>query len=191
MLLIFKHQVPAIVLLVVVFIVVQLTLGVAIPTDHRKHAQRRHGQLSDEEHYHGGGEHNVDYDHEAFLGGDEQADEFDQLTPEESKARLTKIIERMDSNHDGNITETELKAWIFQSQHRYLDEDVQRQWNTHTGNKPDAKVITWESFKLKTYGFLEEAHKQPDDMNTYHNMLKFVYCFGLWNLFINFLCLPL
>jgi hypothetical protein len=32
-------------------------------------------------------EHNLDYDHEAFLGKD-QADEFKQLTPEESKARL-------------------------------------------------------------------------------------------------------
>ena len=31
-------------------------------------------------------EHNPDYDHDAFLG--DEADEFDKLTPEESKERL-------------------------------------------------------------------------------------------------------
>lgn len=184
---ILKLQVPAIILLIL--IVVQATIGVAIPTDHGKHGQRRHGRLSDEEHYQSGDEHNIDYDHEAFLGSDTQADEFDQLTPEESKARLTKIIERMDSNHDGNITEAELKTWIFQSQHRYLNEDVQRQWNTHTEKKSDTKVITWENFKLKTYGFLEIAQKQPEDVNTYQNMLKFVNFFVLSKHLFNLFCL--
>ena len=33
------------------------------------------------------GEHNEDYDHDAFLGRD-QADEFDELSPEESQERL-------------------------------------------------------------------------------------------------------
>lgn len=42
--------------------------------------------LSDEEHEQNG-EHNSDYDHEAFLGHDE-AETFDQLSPEESRARL-------------------------------------------------------------------------------------------------------
>ena len=40
----------------------------------------------DEKHYEGE-EHNAEYDHEAFLGKDE-AKEFDELTPEESKKRL-------------------------------------------------------------------------------------------------------
>ena len=43
-------------------------------------------KLSDEEHFVEGTEHNPDYDHEAFLG--EDAKEFDELTPEESKERL-------------------------------------------------------------------------------------------------------
>jgi hypothetical protein len=33
-----------------------------------------------------GEEHNPDYDHEAFLG--QEAEEFDNLTPEESQKRL-------------------------------------------------------------------------------------------------------
>ena len=47
---------------------------------------RRDGKLSDQEHYDEKGEHNAEYDHEAFLG--KQKKSFDQLTPEESKERL-------------------------------------------------------------------------------------------------------
>lgn len=47
---------------------------------------RRDGKLSDQEHYDEKGEHNAEYDHEAFLG--KQKKSFDQLTPEESKKRL-------------------------------------------------------------------------------------------------------
>lgn len=43
-------------------------------------------KLSEAEHEHEG-EHNTDYDHEAFLGKDE-AKTFDQLTPDESRERL-------------------------------------------------------------------------------------------------------
>ena len=43
-------------------------------------------ELSDEDHF-SDDEHNPEYDHEAFLGKDE-AKEFDDLSPEESKERL-------------------------------------------------------------------------------------------------------
>ena len=42
--------------------------------------------LSDQDHYDGAHEHNVEYDHEAFLG--DEANEFDDLSPEESKEKL-------------------------------------------------------------------------------------------------------
>ena len=51
------------------------------PTD-----KRGPKDLSEEEHW-DGEEHNEDYDHEAFLGK-EEADEFDNLPPEEAKRRL-------------------------------------------------------------------------------------------------------
>lgn len=54
------------------------------PTEHPTRGPPK--DLSDQEHYEGDG-HNADYDHEAFLGKD-QAKEFDNLTPEESKRRL-------------------------------------------------------------------------------------------------------
>ena len=46
----------------------------------------RSQKLSDEEHFAEGEDHNPDYDHEAFLG--DEAKEFDELSPEESKERL-------------------------------------------------------------------------------------------------------
>ena len=46
-----------------------------------------------------------------FLGVDE-AREFDQLPPEESKARLGKIVDRIDSNEDGYVTLDEMRDWI-------------------------------------------------------------------------------
>lgn len=44
------------------------------------------GKLSEQEHYDKEGQHNSEYDHEAFLG--KQKKTFDQLTLEESKERL-------------------------------------------------------------------------------------------------------
>lgn len=55
------------------------------PTDHAKRGPPK--DLSDKDHYEEGNEHNAEYDHEAFLGK-EEAKEFDQLSPEESKRRL-------------------------------------------------------------------------------------------------------
>lgn len=44
-------------------------------------------ELSEEPHAEEG-QHNAEYDHEAFLGK-EEAKEFDKLTPDESKNRLS------------------------------------------------------------------------------------------------------
>ncbi len=47
--------------------------------------------MSKEAHFGGEGEeHNVKYDHEAFLGKDEAA-KYDELTPEQSKDRLGSV----------------------------------------------------------------------------------------------------
>lgn len=51
-------------------------------------------KLSHKEHFHDGQEHDYDYDHEAFLGADE-AREFDQLAPEESRARLGQSLTKL------------------------------------------------------------------------------------------------
>ncbi|KAL1483410.1 hypothetical protein MTO96_033217 [Rhipicephalus appendiculatus] len=104
-----------------------LSLTIAIPKEeHRKiHTPK---PLSDEQHYKeedGETEHNPDYDHEAFLG-EEAAKTFDQLSPEESKERLLKIVEKIDKDTDGYVTQQELEDWIKHTQKRYIRDDVRK-----------------------------------------------------------------
>ena len=55
--------------------------------------------LSKESHLeHLDGDHDQDFDHKAFLG--EEAEEFRELTPEESKERLKPIVVKIDMNND-------------------------------------------------------------------------------------------
>lgn len=61
------------------------------------------------------GEHNSEFDHEAILGSVKTAEEFDQLSPEESKRRLLELVIAMDLNKDEFIDRHELKAHILRS----------------------------------------------------------------------------
>lgn len=127
-----------------------LTLGLAIPKPEDKKSRVIEKTLSDEEHYGKEEEHNVDYDHDAFLG--DEAKSFDELTPEESRNRLGKIVEKIDKNKDGFVTQQELKDWIQFTQKRYILEDADKQWKNHN---PDQKEnISWEEYKKSTYGYL-------------------------------------
>jgi len=139
------------------------------PADEEKKSRVMHTELSDEDHF-AGHEHNPDYDHEAFLGDDE-ADEFDHLPPEESKRRLGVIIDKIDSDTDGFITVPELQQWIEYSQKRYIKDDVKRQWESHNPkNKPE---ITWDEYKKMVYGFLDaEGAEQDDDSDSYADMQR-------------------
>lgn len=93
-----------------------LAVGASVPTD-----KRRPKDLSDEKHYVGdvNKDHNADYDHDAFLGS-EEAQTFDQLPPGEAKRRLGVIVERIDTNGDGGVTEQELKEWVRHVARRYV-----------------------------------------------------------------------
>lgn len=43
------------------------------------------------------------------------ANEFDELSPEESKKRLKVLAIKMDVNKDGYVTMAELSSWVRQS----------------------------------------------------------------------------
>ncbi|XP_061736455.1 reticulocalbin-1 isoform X2 [Nerophis ophidion] len=102
------------------------------------------------------------YDHEAFLGK-EEARTFDQLTPEESKDRLGKIVERIDSDSNGFITTDELKAWIKRVQKRYVYENVAKVWTDYDLNKDNK--ISWEEYKQATYANPEEFDDATDQFS--------------------------
>ncbi|XP_023259850.1 reticulocalbin-1-like [Seriola lalandi dorsalis] len=111
------------------------------------------------------------YDHEAFLGK-EEAKTFDQLTPEESKDRLGKIVDRIDSDGNGYITTAELKAWIKRVQKRYVYENVAKVWTDYDLNKDNK--ISWDEYKQATYGYYlanPEEFEDATDQFSFKKML--------------------
>ncbi|XP_069765228.1 reticulocalbin-3 isoform X2 [Narcine bancroftii] len=113
------------------------------------------------------------FDHEAFLGK-EGAKTFDQLTPEESKERLGKIVDRIDQDQDGLVTVDELTAWIKRAQNRYIDENVKRHWKDYDLNQ-DGKV-SWDEYKNTTYGYYMGEDftdiSDAEDKASYRKMLR-------------------
>lgn len=139
----------------------------AIPKPDDDHKKRVYDKkLSDQQHE-TNGFHNADYDHEAILGRDDAKD-FDQLSPEESKERLGKIVEKMDKDKDGHITELELKEWIKYVQDRYVIKDTDDRWKEY---ELGSNNLDWENFKKRTYGFTEEDLAPNDERAVYKEMI--------------------
>jgi hypothetical protein len=78
------------------FLVLLPALVITKSVDGDHHSERvLHGKkLVNGEHEGEEGEHDEDYDHQAFLG--DEAEEFDHLTPEESQSRLSAIVDKID-----------------------------------------------------------------------------------------------
>ena len=74
--------------------------------------------LSQESHFDDLGVHNAEFDHKAFLG--DQAQEFKNLSPEESKEKLGTIALKIDANKDNFIDVDELTKWIKETQNRSI-----------------------------------------------------------------------
>merc|ERR1719430_3055708 len=88
--------------------------------------------------------------------GAEDAHEFDDLDPEESKRRLSIIVDKIDNDKDGLVTL----------------EDVERQWVQHNQDGKDA--IGWEEYRTLVYGFLDDNTEEHDvseeDNESYRKM---------------------
>eukprot|EP00092_Neocalanus_flemingeri_P017512 GFUD01018945.1.p1 GENE.GFUD01018945.1~~GFUD01018945.1.p1 ORF type:complete len:323 (+),score=114.28 GFUD01018945.1:52-1020(+) len=125
--------------------------------DHEKDHDRviQGKPLSDKEH----DDYDHEYDHDAFLG--DEASEFDDLTPEESQRRLGMIVDKIDTDNDGQVSIDELQKWIKFTQTRYIGEDVERQWESH---KPESKdTVNWGEYRHNVYGFLDEEDSEQED----------------------------
>ncbi|KAK6191750.1 hypothetical protein SNE40_003354 [Patella caerulea] len=151
------------------FLLIIVVVASAIPTkadDQKKRVKEK--SLSDESHSENG-EHNSDYDHEAFLGKEERQT-FDQLSPEESRDRLGKIIEKIDKNSDGFVSEDELKDWIQYVQKRYITSDTERMWKDY--DVSDTNEITWNAYMKRTYGYGDAGEpKEGDAVYEYRDMI--------------------
>ncbi|XP_069057085.1 reticulocalbin-3 isoform X2 [Pleurodeles waltl] len=154
-------------LAVLCFLALATSPVVSKPTQEKKGRVHQGKDLSDHQH---DDSKDFQYDHEAFLGK-EEAKTFDQLTPEESKERLGKIVIKIDKNQDGVVTHEELKDWIQHTQNRYIYENVNKHWSDYDQNGDDR--IAWEEYKNTTYGYYagEEFNDLPDK-ETYRNMMK-------------------
>ncbi|XP_071389332.1 calumenin-A [Centroberyx affinis] len=108
---------------------------------------------------------NYEYDHEAFLGH-EEAKSFDDLTPEESQHRLGFIVDKIDDNKDGFVTEEELKIWIKNAQKRYIYDNVDKQWKDFDVNSDG--LISLEEYNNVTYGTYQD---EPDSEYDHKKML--------------------
>ncbi|XP_035227343.1 calumenin-A-like [Stegodyphus dumicola] len=137
--------------LVAVFFTVD---GLVIPKYDGSSKRVHENFLSDEDHYNSEELHNPEYDHEAFLGENE-AKKFDDLSPEESKRRLGKIVDKIDADKDGFVSMQELKDWIQHTQRRYIIDDSERQWKNLNPN--DEPEVTWKTYRKVTYGYTEDA----------------------------------
>jgi len=100
------------------------------------------------------GEHNDEFDHEAFLG--DEADQFRHLTPEEAKAKLSIIVDKIDINNDTLITEEELTVWIRDTAKRSVARRTEDFWKR---SNPEKKTeISWDEYRAIQYGFLTDGH---------------------------------
>ncbi|KAJ8402561.1 hypothetical protein AAFF_G00366440 [Aldrovandia affinis] len=141
-----------------------VAVAVAVPSQEKR--VHHHSDLSDHAH---GDSYSYQYDHEAFLGK-EEAKTFDQLTSEESRDRLGKIVDRIDTDGNGLVSHMELHHWIKHRQRRYIEEDVDKQWKEYDLNND--RQVTWEEYKNKTYGyFLDEKFDDVDEKASYKSML--------------------
>ncbi|XP_062388192.1 reticulocalbin-3 isoform X2 [Sardina pilchardus] len=152
-------------LLLLATLTVMVGVTLTVPAQEKRvHHQR---DLSDHAHDDSDG---YQYDHEAFLGK-EESKTFDQLSPEESKVRLGKIVERIDTDKDGLVSHSELHYWIKHRQRKYIEENVDKHWKEYDQNK-DGK-IAWEEYKNTTYGYyLNDEFEDVADKASYKTMLK-------------------
>ncbi|MCL4126530.1 UNVERIFIED_CONTAM: hypothetical protein GTU68_061764 [Idotea baltica] len=156
-----KHKMAFQTLIVTLCLSFALCAAFEKPLEDEKKSRIINNELSDEDHF-VGEDHNLDYDHEAFLG-DEEAREFDHLSPEESIERLSKIVDKVDADEDGFVTQDELKNWIEYNQKKYIVQDVQQQWNSHNPKNKDN--ISWEEYKTIVYGFMENMDQNDIESN--------------------------
>jgi len=148
-----------------IFYLFTITVSILVaPTSQAAHAARKAGHqeraedgaFSPRDHAHHGGadEHDDHFDHEAILGSKKDAEEFDDLPPEEAKRRLRVLLTKMDRNGDENIDRNELYAWILRSFKSLSEEDSKDRFED--ADEDEDSFVTWEEYKSEEYDFDEE-----------------------------------
>lgn len=61
------------------------------------------------------------------------------------------IVDKIDKDKDGEVTEPELKEWIQYVQRRYIVTDTDRMWKDHAPDEDNS--LSWESYQKRTFGY--------------------------------------
>ena len=94
------------------------------------------------------------------------------LSFEESLRRLAVVVDKIDLDGNGNITEKELNDWIIFLASRYAREDASKQFKKMDIDN-DGRVH-WDEYKKTMYGFLtaDELSGKSSITFSYQNMLR-------------------
>jgi len=111
-----------------------------------------------EVHFDEEGGHNDAYDHETFLG--EEAEQFASLTAEEAAAKLSLVVDKIDTDNDTLVTVGELAAWIAGTARRGVQRRTEQFWRR--SNPGGREEIGWEEYRAIQYGFLTDGHITDD-----------------------------
>lgn len=60
------------------------------------------------------------------------------------------IVDKIDADKDGFVTEGELKSWIKHAQKKYIYDNVENQWQEFDLNQDG--LISWDEYRYVTYG---------------------------------------
>ncbi|XP_062513307.1 calumenin-like [Corticium candelabrum] len=122
-----------------------IAASIALAVSRYAHIHRAHL----EEGHHVDGKHNVEFDHEAFLGK-EEAKKLSDLTQEEAKEKLRDIVKKIDKDSDGFVTVEELSDWVNYVHDKFVWDDTKRRWAEYDGDG-DGK-LTWPEYLRRGYG---------------------------------------
>ena len=114
------------------------------------------------EHFGADQQHDVRYDHEAFLGPD--AEKFEKFTPEESKRRLRFIVEKkIDTDKDGYVTFDELAVWIEKQRKAFMYEAVEEKIPKE--DKDGDGEVSWEEYAKAQFLGWDETNLPKDHVS--------------------------
>ncbi|XP_037927868.1 reticulocalbin-2 [Teleopsis dalmanni] len=170
------------VLLITMFVIIVSTMptqAAIAPHKHERHNSKERTKdgiyLPKDAHHHSeNGEHNVEFDHEAIIGNVKEAQEFDTLSPEESKRRLGILLKMMDLNGDEHIDRHELRAWILRSFKKLSEEEAADRFEEIDQDGDDN--ITWKEYLQDVYAMEDEDFKKEvidfDSYEEEHKMIQ-------------------
>lgn len=110
-----------------------------------------------------GSEHHHEFEHEVILGSVKDAEEFDNLSPEESKKRLAILVKKMDLNSDQFIDRHELKVWILRSFKMLAEEEAADRFEDI--DEDNNEKVTWTEYLKDTYGMDSDEEDILDTEN--------------------------